>query len=301
MTIPEVKRVCVIGAGTMGGRISLMSAIRGYETVVYDASKEAIERVPERHEENVARWIARGVMTREDFEKGLPRLSCTTDPEEAAHDADLVSEAVPEIVEVKRKVHAQFEGLCPPHTILSTSTSGLLVSDIEGALKRPDKFAAMHFNGSLGGLVVDIMRGTKTSDQTIDILVRFGRSVQEVPLVMRKEKGGYICNSLLGGLHRVAWELVVGGYATPEEVDKVHMIMTGAGAGPFGSMDFVGLNVIWDSMNNRKGEAPPFPVDKVIEYLRPYIEKGELGMKSGKGFYTYPNPAYRQPDFLKGD
>jgi 3-hydroxyacyl-CoA dehydrogenase len=79
--------------------------------------------------------------------------------------------------------------------------------------------------------------------------------------------------------------------------------MSGAGAGPFGSMDFVGLNVIRDSMNNRKGEAPPFPVDEVIEYLRPYIEKGELGMKSGKGFHTYPNPnpAYRQPDFLKGD
>ena len=144
MTIPEVKKVCVIGAGTMGGRISLMSAIRGYETVVYDASKEAIERVPQRHEENVTRWIARGVMTHEDFEKGLPRLTCTTDPEEAAHDADLLNEAVPEIVEVKRKVHAQFEGLCPPHTILSTSTSGLLVSDIEGALK-PDNRNGLEF------------------------------------------------------------------------------------------------------------------------------------------------------------
>lgn len=79
------------------------------------------------------------------------------------------------------------------------------------------------------------------------------------------------------------------------------MIMNRREAGPFGGMDFVGLNVLWDSMNAHKGEAGPFPVDKVIEYLRPYIDKGELGIKSGKGFYTYPNPAYRHPDFLKGD
>jgi len=203
------------------------------------------------------------------------------------------------VTDLKRQVHAQFDQLCPPHTILTTNTSSLLVSDIEDAVRRGDKFAAMHFHGISS--LVDIMLGPRTSPETVDILKRFARSLGEVPMVMKKEKGGYLYNTMLGGLLRAAWELVVGGYAEPQDVDRAYMIVTKNAIGPFGMMDAIGLNVIADAGSAvRSQQIEEFNPEQRGEFLRPYIEKGDLGMKTGKGFYTYPNPAYQQPDFLTG-
>ena len=300
MPIDEVKNVCVVGAGTMGSRISLMCASRGYETIVYDASEEALQRAPQRQKEMAERMIMMGGLKQDEVDAGLKNITFTADPEKASKNADLVSESVFEVVELKRKVHAQFDQLCPPHTILTTNTSSLLVSDIENAVGRGDKFAAMHFHGGLGSLV-DIMRGPRTSDETVGILKRFARSIGEVPVVMKKEKGGYLYNTLLGGLLGAAWGLVLGGYAEPEDVDRAYMLVNRQAVGPFGIMDAIGLNVIMDAAGGGGLEREEFTLKQATEYLRPYIERGDLGMKTGKGFYTYPNPAYQQPDFLSGD
>jgi len=300
MPIEEVKKVCVVGAGTMGSRISLMCAARGYETIVYDASEEALQRAPQRQKEMTERIIMMGGLSQDEVDAGLKRITFTADPEKAAKKADLVSESVFEVVELKRKVHAQLDQLCPPNTILTTNTSSLLVSDIEDAVGRGDRFAAMHFHGGLGSLV-DIMRGPRTSDETVDILKRFARSIGEVPMVMKKEKGGYLYNTLLGGLLGAAWGLVLGGYAEPEDVDRAYMLVNRQGVGPFGIMDAIGLNVIMDAAGGGGLEREEFGLQSAAEYLRPYIERGDLGTKTGKGFYTYPDPAYQQPDFLSGD
>jgi len=300
MPIDEIKKVCVAGAGTMGSRISLMCAVRGYETTVYDTSEEALQRAPQRQKEMVERMIMMGGLKQEEVDAGLKLITFTADPEKAAEKADLVSESVFEVVELKRKVHAQFDQLCPPNTILTTNTSSLLVSDIEDAVGRGDKFAAMHFHGGLGSLV-DIMRGPRTSDETVDILKRFARSIGEVPMVMKKEKGGYLYNTILGGILGAAWELVLGGYAEPEDVDRAYMLVTRQAAGPFGIMDAIGLNVIMDAASGGGLESEEFALKQAADYLRPYIERGDLGMKTGKGFYSYPDPAYQQPEFLSGD
>jgi len=300
MPIDEIKKVCVAGAGTMGSRISLMCAVRGYETTVYDTSEEALQRAPQRQKEMVERMIMMGGLKQEEVDGGLKLITFTADPEKAAEKADLVSESVFEVVELKRKVHAQFDQLCPPNTILTTNTSSLLVSDIEDAVGRGDKFAAMHFHGGLGSLV-DIMRGPRTSDETVDILKRFARSIGEVPMVMKKEKGGYLYNTILGGILGAAWELVLGGYAEPEDVDRAYMLVTRQAAGPFGIMDAIGLNVIMDAASGGGLESEEFALKQAADYLRPYIERGDLGMKTGKGFYSYPDPAYQQPEFLSGD
>ncbi len=299
MPIDEVKKVCVVGAGTMGCRISLMCAVRGYETTVYDVSEEAVQRAPARQKEMAERMVTLGGIKQDEVDSGLTRITFTTDPEKAAANTDLLSESVFEVTELKREVHAQFDKLCPPHTILTTNTSSLLVSDIEDVVSRGDKFAAMHFHGGLGSLV-DIMRGPRTSDETVDILKRFTRSLGEVPMVMKKEKGGYLYNTLLGGLLRAAWELVVGGYAEPQDVDRAYMLVTRNPVGPFGIMDAIGLNVIADAGSATRSQAEEFFPEQHGEFIRPYIERGELGIKTGKGFYTYPNPAYQQPEFLKG-
>lgn len=298
MPIDEVKKVCVVGAGTMGCRISLQCAIRGYETTIYDVSEEAVQRAPARQKEMAERIVSLGGLRQEEVDSGLTRITFTTDPKKAAEKADLLSESVFEVTELKREVHAQFDKLCPPQTILTTNTSSLLVSDIEDAVSRGDKFAAMHFHGI--GSLVDIMRGPRTSDETVDILKRFARSLGEVPMVMKKEKGGYLHNTMLGGLLGAAWELVIGGYASPQDVDRAYMLVTRNPIGPFGMMDAIGLNVIADAGSATRSQVEEFPPEQRGEFIRPYIERGELGIKTGKGFYTYPNPAYQQPEFLTG-
>lgn len=299
MPIDEVKKVCVVGAGTMGCRISLMCAVRGYETTVYDVSEEAMQRAPARQKEMAERMVTMGGINQEEVDNGRTRITFTTDPEKAAANTDLLSESVFEVTDLKREVHAQFDKLCPPQAILTTNTSSLLVSDIEDAVSRGDKFAAMHFHGGLGSLV-DIMRGPRTSNETVDILKRFARSLGEVPMVMKKEKGGYLYNTMLGGLLGAAWELVVGGYAEPQDVDRAYMLVTRNPVGPFGIMDAIGLNVIADAGSAIRSQVSEFSLEERGEFIRPYIERGELGIKTGKGFYTYPNPAYQQPEFLTG-
>jgi len=298
MSMDEVQKVCVIGAGTMGGRISLMSAVRGgYQVTVYDISEEALKKAPDRQREMGALMVAAGAVSQEELDAGLTRLSYTTDAAEAAEDADILSESVAELVEVKREIHALFDRLCPPRTIMTTNTSSLLVSDIEDTVSRGDRFAAMHFHGILGSLV-DIMRGPRTSEETVAFLKRFARSIGEVPMVMKKEKSGYLFNTLLRGLLSSALDLAIGGYADPEDIDRAYMLVTGNPTGPFVMMDGIGLNVVYDAMQWLTGEENQTTQEQMADFLRPYIERGELGMKTGKGFYTYPNPAYQQPDFL---
>jgi len=297
----EVKKVCVIGAGTMGGRISLACAVRGgYQVTVYDISEEALKQAPDRQREMGTYMVDAGLIRREELEAGFKRLSYTTDAAEAARDADILSESVAELIEVKRETHALFDKLCRPRTIMTTNTSSLLVSDIEDAVSRGDRFAAMHFHGVLGSLV-DIMRGPRTSEETVEFLKRFARSIGEIPMVMKKEKGGYLFNTMLGGLLRTALILAAGGYGDPHDIDRAYMIVTGQPAGPFAMMDGIGLNIVFETGQDLTKEDTEITQEQMMAFVRPYIERGELGMKTGKGFYTYPNPAFQQPNFLTNE
>jgi len=299
MPIDEIKKVLVLGAGTMGSQISLISAARGYQVALYDISADALQMAPIRQRMWVQRAKEMGRLDIGDIETVLSRITYTPDPAKAAQNADLVSESVAEKVEVKRETHAMFEKLCPTHCILTTNTSSLLPSAIDPALKRPGSFAAMHFHSGMVALI-DIMKGNKTSERTVDVLKRWIRSIGMVPMVMKKEKAGYLYNSLLGAHLRTALSLVAGGYAEPQDVDRAWMLVTGQGAGPFGSMDAVGLDVVRDASENLFGAELPFTREQLIALVQPYIEKGQLGMKTGKGFYSWPEPEFTKPEFLQG-
>jgi len=176
MPIDEVRKVCVVGAGRMGSGISLQCAVAGYETAVFDISDEALQQAPARHRGIAERLVALGSLGQSEVDAGLARITFTKDAGQAAENADLLSESVPEVLELKRRVHAQFDQLCPSHTIMTTNTSSLLVSEIEGSVRRGDRFAALHFHGFR--TVVDIMRGPRTSAKTVEVLRRFARSLQ---------------------------------------------------------------------------------------------------------------------------
>jgi len=298
MPIPEISKVCVLGAGTMGLQIALLCTSHGYKATIYDISEEALKKAPAFLNMISEAFIQNGVMKREDTEESLNRISFTQNPEEAARGANLLSESVAEIVEVKREIHARFDKLLPAHAIQTTNTSSLLVSDIEDVVERGEKFSSLHFHSGMGSLV-DIMRGPRTSDKTVDILRRFTRSIGEVPMVMKKEKAGYLYNSMLISIINTALYLVINGYANPEDIDRAYMLVTKQTSGPFGWIDGVGINVAYD-ICGKEADNSSFTPEQGRKFLQPHIDKGELGIKTGKGFYTYPNPVYQQPDFLTG-
>jgi len=170
------------------------------------------------------------------------------------------------------------------------------VSEIETAVKRGDRFAALHSH--LGAPLVDIVGGPRTSAATIDTLRRYVLSTGGVPLVLKKEYPGYVLNAMLGPVLGCALALVAESVASPEDVDRAWMSGLSAPMGPFGMMDLFGVNVIYDSWQYRKEDRfSPRLRPKILTLLQPMIDNRELGMKSGRGFYYYPNPLYSQPGF----
>jgi enoyl-CoA hydratase/3-hydroxyacyl-CoA dehydrogenase len=300
MPIDEIRKVCFVGSGTMGCFNSLATAIYGYDCVLYDTSAQAV-RVASQIQRTMGEMAveASEELTLELIEEGLARISYTTELQDAVAEADLLSESVPERLDVKRAVHRELDRVCPAQTILTTNTSSLLVSEIEDVVKRGDKFAALHFH--LGGALLDIVAGPRTAPETIDTLKRFARSIMQTPVVAKREKDGYLFNSMLIAMFKEAALLVVDGYADWQDVDRSYMAASGQGMGPFGGMDRVGLNVVLDILEEQGKRRPDEDLERVTALVRPFVERGELGWKTGKGFYSYPEPDYEKPEFLLGE
>lgn len=299
MPIDEISTVCYVGAGTMGCYNSLAAAISGYKVVLYDVDERTLAQIPERQREMAALLVGGGYCSADDIPGALRRVSVVDDLIAATANADLVSESVFERLDVKRDIHGRLDKVCPPHTILSSNSSHLLVSHIESAVERGDRFAALHTH--LGSPLVDIVAGPRTDAAVIDILERYVLSTNGVPLVLRKEYPGYVLNAMLGPVLGAALTLVTSGIASREDIDRAWMRHRNAPIGPFGMMDQFGLNLIYDSWKYRDGGDARIERLRpgVIEWLQPWIDRGELGIRSGRGFYQYPDPAYQQAAFLE--
>jgi 3-hydroxybutyryl-CoA dehydrogenase len=255
-----------------------------------------LAQVSERHAEMAVLLVGGGYCTEEAVPPALERVSLVPDLRTATTNADLVSESVFERLDIKRETHRQLDEVCPPHTILTTNSSALLVSEIETVVKRGDRFAALHSH--LGAPLVDIVGGPRTSAATIDTLRRYVLSTSGVPLVLKKEYPGYVLNAMLGPVLGCALALVAESVASAEDVDRAWMGGLSAPMGPFGMMDLFGVNVIYDSWQYRKEDRFSTRLrPKILTLLQPMIDNRELGMKSGRGFYQYPNPLYSQPGF----
>lgn len=296
MTIPEIRRVCYVGAGTMGCYNSIAAALKGYDVVLFDIHETALQEVPHRHLELAQMLIGGGHATADDLGPALKRVTLSTNLEEALAAADLISESVAERLHIKRELHAQIDQLCNPQALLTTNTSALPVSQIEDVVCHGERFAALHSH--LGSPLVDIVRGPRTSDATVDILERYVSSVNGVPLILRREYPGYALNAMLGPVLRTALQLLADGCASIEQIDAQWMRSQGAPIGPFGLMDLFGINIIEDSWSEARSDAFSEALrPRILEVLRSKTSSGELGVKSGCGFYNYPDPAYQQASF----
>ncbi len=300
MDINDVKKIVLLGAGTMGQQISIPCSLAGYDVVIYDINEDALKKAMERIPDIMTGMVLWKKATQEQADAALKRISTTTDPELAAKDADIINESVPEKPDLKVKIFSQFNGLCPERTIFTTNTSTLMPSMIAEATGRPGKFLALHFHDVSMTNVVDIMPHPGTSKEAVQLVREFALKMGQLPIMMEKEHSGYVFNYMIGAVFTAALTLKTKDVASIEDIDRAWMGVTHMMFGPFGLMDSIGLDTMlsfteyWAEKNDDKHWR------KHAQLLRGYVEKGYLGKKTKKGFYDYPKPAFMQPEFLKG-
>ena len=302
MRIDDVRHIFVLGAGTMGQQIALQCAIHGYDVTVFDVSPDALKDAAAKVKTYASQLIDQKRLTPDTSNAALSHISFTGKPE-AATKADLLSESIPEDPDLKAKVFAQFNDICPPRTIFTTNTSTLLPSMYAGATGRPGQFAALHFYQFVWDAnLVDIMPHPGTRPETVDLLCAFAKRIGQVPLVFKKESAGYVMNAILGAINNAASDLLNKGVASVEDIDRAYMIVQKTPIGPFGSLDYVGLDTVWHVMQSKaRIEGTSEAQAAADRFKKEYIDTGRLGVKAGRGFYSYPNPAYAHPGFLTGD
>ena len=302
MQIDEVRRVVIVGSGTMGQQIGFQCAGHGFDVVLYDIVPAALESARGRIEAYAEGLVAGGVITAEVRDSAWARISMTTERSVAAADADLISEAVLEDPKLKGRVLAEFDALCPPRTIFATNTSTLLPSQFAKATGRPDRVIALHFHLPVWvNNLADVMAHKGTAPEVTELVREFARRIGQVPIVLRREHNGYVFNAMYTALNREAITMAEQDVASIEDIDRAWMHVTKSPYGPFGALDAVGLDTAWKISDYW---ARQLSLDRQLRrnanFLKGYVERGELGVKSGKGFYSYPDPAFARPGFAEG-
>ena len=287
MTI-TIKKVCFIGAGTMGCFNSLLASGAGYECVIYDPCKESLK--------NRARNQLKLVdfLNHEDFFKSInvhaaiKKINNSSDLKFALDGVDLVSESIPENLELKKQLFKELESLVSKKTIITTNTSGLSLEALSNQFTPKHQFAAMHFH--LGSRLVDIVKGTYTNRETIISIENFIESIGFRGITYKNRNSRYALNPMLGALTTQSMLMVIEGRYSIEEVDGAWKDANDCVLGPFGIMDMLGLDVIknaWEELDEKSRLIDH--KEKILKHLSSYIDKNNLGIKTGEGFLNYSN------------
>jgi 3-hydroxyacyl-CoA dehydrogenase len=297
----KISNVTIVGAGTLGSQIAWQTAFNGFNVTVFDAFEKGLEAGKVYQQKYAELFLKTRGASRDEIDQTIARLRYTTDLAEAVKDADIVSESIPENLEIKKAFYKKLSKAAPEKTIFTTNSSTLIPSEIVIAVDRPDKFLALHFaNGIWDANVAEIMGHPGTDPVVYDQVVEFAHSIGMVPVCIHKESHGYVLNSLLIPLLSAAGTLYTQGVADYESIDKTWMISTGSKMGPFGIMDIIGMQTIYDiEMLLGEKYSDKAMLARAEFFKSNFIDKGKLGVKSGEGFYKYPDPAYSVPDFLK--
>lgn len=294
-----LQNITVAGSGVLGGQIAFQAAYFGKNVYVYDITEDALSKAKKTMEKYVD--IYDGYF--QDKEKTLTvfdRLNFTTDLAEATKDADVLIEAVPEVLKIKQSLFEEASKVAPEKTIFATNTSTMLPSQIAPSTDRPEKFLAMHFANEIWlHNTAEIMGHEGTDPKVMDEIVELAKEMNLVPIRLNKEQPGYVLNSLLMPFLDSAMYLWVTGVSDPQTIDKDWMISTSMPMGPFGTLDIIGMRTQYDVLLHRiqmgEKQLQPF-ADKI---KAEFIDKGKLGVSTNEGFYKYPHPAYTNPNFLK--
>ncbi|KGK90901.1 3-hydroxyacyl-CoA dehydrogenase [Desulfosporosinus sp. HMP52] len=287
MKVEDIKKICVIGAGSMGHQIAYSAALAGYEVSCTDISLEMLNKAQDFARTYFPQQILKGKLTQEQVDQALKNTAFTTDLEEAAKDADFIIESAVEKISVKRKLFNELDRIAPPHAILTTNSSFIVSSKIADATKRPDKVCNMHFfNPALMMKIVEVVQGPHTSTETAQVTMDLCNKMGKNGIWLRKEIYGFVVNRFLSAIYREALYLVDMGVALPEEIDLALTNALGHPIGPFRLMDFTGNDLTYIIDMERYQETGN-PKDKPSPLIVEKFAKGEWGRKSKKGFYSY--------------
>ena len=292
------ERIAVIGTGLLGTQIAMVSAYAGYKVSVYDTKEGAFNETYDKLYADLKSKNVNPYIPWDDWGKCKNNIQFTTDLSNALKDVDFVVEAITEDVEVKRKVYKQLGEKAPAKAIFASNSSSLPVSRMEESSGRPERCINTHFYLPLQGMnMADLMAGTKTLPEIMQKGEDWIRSLGFVPLRVKKELLGFCFNSVWRAIKKQALYMWGNDFVDFRDIDRAWRIFTGMKGGPFALMDTVGLDTVYNIEMVYYNDSKD-PKDKPPDALLEKIKRGELGVKSGKGFYTYPNPEFLQPDFL---
>lgn len=286
----NIKYVSVIGAGIMGQQIALNAALYNFSTILYDTNKEALAKAKIWSDEYLASRISKGKLTKEQVNKAKSLLNFEIDLSKAVKQADLVIEAIIEDLSIKKNVFQQLDLFAPNHAILVSNSSRIASSQLAQVTNRQDKVANFHyFNPALVMELIEIVRAPHTSKQTIATLIQFAKDNHKTPIVLQQEVDGFVVNRILGGIMDEALNLLELGIATPEEIDLGLVKGLNHPIGPFKLMDLTGIDLAYAIRKRRtnKTDLSYDPNYTIPQVLQNKIDQGELGRKSGKGWYVY--------------
>jgi 3-hydroxybutyryl-CoA dehydrogenase len=281
----DIKKVGVVGFGIMGAGITHNCAQSGYQVVTSDIAEELVSRGLKNIGLSLKRGVDKGRMAQEEMDACLGRIKGTTDMGDFAH-CDLMIEAVIEDLDVKKKVFAQLDQICPAHTILATNTSVLSVTDIAVATKRPDKVLGMHFANPVPVMkILEMVKTIATSEETMAKARAFGESIGK-RIVVARDAAGFLSNRILTPFLLNAVRMLEGGYTTAEDIDLLHTLGLGHPMGPLALLDLIGIDTVY------RGASAIYDELKDPQYnpptlMRKMVAMGWHGRKTGKGFYDY--------------
>ena len=279
--------MAVLGAGLMGHAIAQVAAQAAkYEVYMYDIKQEFIDNGMRMVKESLLRYLKKGELTVTEVDQILSRIHPVLDAKAAITDADLIIEAVPENLETKKSVLTEADKLAKPQACIVSNTSSISITELASATQRPDKFAGMHFfNPPQLIKLVEIVRGEKTSDETVNLIVETAKRMNKEPVIVKKDVAGFVVNRLLIPTLNEATSLILEGVASPEDIDKAAKLGLNWPMGPLTLLDYIGTDTVLSICKVMQRELGPKYAPSPL--LREMVEAGLLGRKTGKGIYDW--------------